>query len=402
MKLARVLYLSFYFSPDAGPGAFRNGIIVDELAKRHSISSIHVITTMPQRLMGGSEAIESAGGKVKISKIDVQSRLKGSFGQVVRFYRYQKFAREIVKASDYDLVFASSSRLGTALLGAILARRVKAVYYLDLRDLFIETIGDFLPQWYYAPLRCVLSVVNKFAVRAASRINVLSSAFVEKVSRINKMAEVRCVYHGVDVEFVNVNERFKAELVPCDVQAVNNKVLLYAGNFGFGQGLEHIIPDISALLPSGWEIHLYGDGPRKDAVLENVAPLNNVKVFSVVERSVLPRIYARATVLFLSLNSTPAFQSSLPSKIFEYCASGKPVIAVGGTKLHEFIRQNNLMGVYAIEHQSIDLIPSLIAELDGKNFDRMAFFYAWRRDVQTKLLVDDIIDLALGSVAQSG
>ena len=55
--------------------------------------------------------------------------------------------------------------------------------------------------------------------------------------------------------------------------------------------------------------------------------ISNVKILPPVSRSELIKYYMSADILFLHLNNIPAFQRVLPSKIFEYIALKKPIIA---------------------------------------------------------------------------
>lgn len=391
----RILYLSFYFEPDFGPAAIRNSLIANELSNDDSVSVVHVITTMPHRWKDGFGHSESGSKKLKISRVDTVSKYKGILGQIFSFYKYQKFVRKISKSQNYDLIFATSSKLGTALLGALLSKKLKAYYYLDIRDLFIETIDDFLPGRIFKPMKFILSSLNRYSINKAHRINVLSTSFINQLSQINSEAKISSIYHGVDSQFLHVFDRRTSDFDFCKKNQPHNKILLYAGNFGFGQGLDTYLPTISPLLPSDWQIHLYGDGPKKNAVVERAANLKNVKLFSVVERNRLPEIYSKADILFLTLNSKPAFHNSLPSKIFEYCATGKPVIAFCGGQLQKFILENNLEGVYAINPHDHGALREILPEMEGKTFDRTLFFDKWCRKKQVNLLVNDIISLGL-------
>jgi glycosyltransferase involved in cell wall biosynthesis len=392
----RILYLSFYFEPDLGPAAIRNSLIANELANDDSVSEIHVITTMPQQWRDGFIHSASGSKKLKISRVEADSKYKGILGQIFRFYKYQKFVRKSCRSQNYDLVFATSSKLGTALLGALLSKKLKAYYYLDIRDLFIETIDDFLPGGIFKPVKFILSGLNRYSINKAHRINVLSTSFIKRLSQINSEAKISSIYHGVDSQFLNVFRRRTSTIDFYKKTRPHNKTLLYAGNFGFGQGLDTYLPAISSLLPPNWQIHLYGDGPKKNALVKSAANLKNVKLFSVVERNELPEIYSKADMLFLTLNSKPAFQSSLPSKIFEYCATGKPVIAFCSGQLQKFILEHNLEGVYAIKPHDLHALREILPEMEGKTFDRALFYKKWRREEQVKLLVNDVISLGLG------
>src|SRR5438477_6707267 len=77
---------------------------------------------------------------------------------------------------QYDLVFATSSRLMTAALGAWIARRTGARLYLDIRDIFVDTIGDVFPmaKKLSTPM---LGALEKFTMRRADRINLASRGF---------------------------------------------------------------------------------------------------------------------------------------------------------------------------------------------------------------------------------
>lgn len=389
----KILYLSFYFPPDSGPGGVRNGLIVDELAKRGSVSGVWVVTTMPQRFVHDHVGSEVEIDKVKIFRVNVDNNFKGVFGQALRFYKYQRFAFRLARSGGFDFVFASSSRLGTALLGALISRKLKALYYLDLRDLVCDTVKDYWPQWYLLPLRFILCILDVFSIKCAHRINVLSSAFVERIARINGAAKVSSIYHGADAQFLHVSKVFSSNSNMCMMDGPSKKLLVYAGNFGFGQGLEKFVPVISRLLSREWEIHLYGDGPKRDALIESSSHLDNVKIFPLVKRCDLPAVYASADMLFLCLNDKVAFRKSIPSKIFEYAASGKPVIAICSGQLRDFILQLDLDGVHALGYENIPDLVRVVEEEDGRDYDRGAFFSKWCREAQISFLVDDVISL---------
>ena len=60
----------------------------------------------------------------------------------------------------YDLIFATSSRLMTAALAAWVSRRSGAPLYLDIRDLFVDTMNDVLSSRVAPLFRPVLSTMG--------------------------------------------------------------------------------------------------------------------------------------------------------------------------------------------------------------------------------------------------
>jgi glycosyltransferase involved in cell wall biosynthesis len=109
--------------------------------------------------------------------------------------------------------------------------------------------------------------------------------------------------------------------------------VVYAGNIGDGQGLHSILPTLAEQLVGRVRFQVIGDGGRSDELREALAQrqIENVELLKPVPRKALQGFYARADVLFLHLNDLPAFKRVLPSKLFEYAATGKPIWAgVGG------------------------------------------------------------------------
>ena len=69
----------------------------------------------------------------------------------------------------------------------------------------------------------------------------------------------------------------------------------------------------------------------------NLSGCQNVVLLPPVQRDELIAIYQSADVLFLHLNDFDAFKNVLPSKLFEYAATGKPIWAGVASYAAEFI-----------------------------------------------------------------
>ncbi len=86
-------------------------------------------------------------------------------------------------------------------------------------------------------------------------------------------------------------------------------------------------------LPCVWSsrvrFRVIGDGGRRELLLELLqqAGAHNVEVLPPMPRAALLKTYLSADILFLHLNAHAAFEKVLPSKIFEYAATGKPIWA---------------------------------------------------------------------------
>jgi glycosyltransferase involved in cell wall biosynthesis len=113
----------------------------------------------------------------------------------------------------------------------------------------------------------------------------------------------------------------------------------YTGNIGEGQGLEKIVPPIAQKYPN-IEFCIIGDGGRKKVLQECTAHIKNVKLIDPVNRMELIKYYKNSDFLFLQLNDYEAFKKVLPSKIFEYAATYKPIIAGVDGYAKDFIEEH--------------------------------------------------------------
>jgi glycosyltransferase involved in cell wall biosynthesis len=336
----RILFLTFYYRPDLCAGSFRATPLANELARIvPDGSSIDVITTQPNRYQSfdaGSEAVQHEDG-ISIYRIPLPRHQSGMVDQSRAFGAYAKGVLARVAQRDYDLVFATSSRLMTAALGAWVARRKRAKLYLDIRDIFVDTIGEVLPPpiaWLVKP---VFSATERFAVRAADRVNLVSAGFADYFRGRYPTQRFSFYTNGVDEEFVACASDIVASPEPQTQPSVR---VLYAGNLGDGQGLHSIVPALAQRLAPRVSFQIVGDGGRKRDLEAELARLgvSNVELSAPMNRSELLAAYRRADVLFVHLNNLDAFKKVLPSKVFEYAALGKPVWAGVAGFAAEFVR----------------------------------------------------------------
>ena len=110
-------------------------------------------------------------------------------------------------------------------------------------------------------------------------------------------------------------------------------------NIGDGQGLQAILPALAERLEGKARFQIIGDGRLTGALREALAvrQLKNVELLPAMPRNQIKAFYEQADVLFLHLNDLAAFKRVLPSKLFEYAASGKPIWAGVGGYAAEFI-----------------------------------------------------------------
>jgi len=184
MKQKRIVYLTFYFRPDLCAGSFRNTPLLEELAKiaKKTNMIVDVYTTLPNRYSTYNveapefEQVEN----VNIYRIKLPDHKSEMIDQVKSFWHYFQNVTRMNKGKLADLVFASSSRLFTAYLGARLATSLKAPLYLDIRDIFVDSIKDVLQSKFLRfGLLPLLTVFEKRTFSRAQHINLISPGFTD-------------------------------------------------------------------------------------------------------------------------------------------------------------------------------------------------------------------------------
>jgi hypothetical protein len=118
----KILFLTFYFEPDLCAGSFRNSSLLQDLhSKIKKTDSIDVISTQPNRYDSykvNSKDFEKRFENLTIRRINLPNHKGGIISQIKLFIIFYNNVFKITKNNKYDLVYASSSRLFTAFLGA--------------------------------------------------------------------------------------------------------------------------------------------------------------------------------------------------------------------------------------------------------------------------------------------
>lgn len=143
------------------------------------------------------------------------------------------------------------------------------------------------------------------------------------------------VPNGVSATFL---ERLAGPLE--EIKKSEKPTVVYAGVLGFAQGLSAVIgaarylPEVSFLL--------VGDGPQREGLERMVEEqhIHNVTFTGYVGVDEVIEYYLRAHVLVAHLRSDPVFEITQPSKIWEYMATGRPVVYGGAGEAAEAVAES--------------------------------------------------------------
>lgn len=388
-----ILVLSFYFEPDLCAGSFRTTSLVKELKSICPRGShIDVVTTLPNRyntFSADAPELEIIPG-LEIRRIALPSHQSGMVDQSKAFLHFSLQASKHIAHRQYDLVFATSSRLMTAVLGAWIAGKKQAPLYLDIRDIFVDTINDVLPNYLSTLVKPVFSQLERWAVKRAVGVNLVSRGFSPYFSSRYPGKDFSYFTNGIDDEFIAA--AFDA---PTEASANIPLTVLYAGNIGEGQGLHAILPVLAKKMEGRLLFKVIGDGGRKEALVQSLAEegVTNVELLPPIKREALIEAYKSADVLFLHLNDYDAFKKVLPSKLFEYAAMGKPIWAGIAGYSAEFVRAE-ISNAAVFPPCDSEQAAQVFENLDLRSGPRVVFMEKYARQNISNRMAREIVHVA--------
>ncbi|MEA3122155.1 MAG: colanic acid biosynthesis glycosyl transferase WcaI [Paraburkholderia sp.] len=223
------------------------------------------------------------------------------------------------------------------------------------------------------------------------RFDVVSSISAQMVERLRTLgveeSRVLCVQNWVDVETIRPLDRrsvYRRELsIPNDA-----KVVLYAGNMGKKQGLEHLAA-AAARLAERADIRFVfcGEGPTKAELEKRCAGLSNCRIIGLQPVERLNELLNLADIHALPQHADAA-DLVMPSKLTGMMASGRAIVAMAhaGTALYDAVASRGV----AVEPDDADALAAAIAALADDAPRRAALGAAARRYAQTEFSPDAV------------
>ena len=387
LKAQKTLVLfSFYFRPDLCAGSFRNSTLLEAIESRRPVDiRTVVITTMPNRYKGFRQISKhyESEGNTEIYRIPIPDHESGVLDQIKAYMTYFYRGFRIAKKYNPTLVYASTSRLFTGFLGAAYARLKKAPLYLDVRDIFLDTITDlyrksFLRYFISLPV----SVIEKYTMQSAEHINLISPGFANYFFPKYPDKKYTSYSNGIDDLFLS------GENQP-DLPDEQMQLIVYAGNIGEGQGLHLLVPGLANTLPQ-FKIVIIGDGGAKQKLVECVKNFPNVLIMPPMDRTEVLKHYQKATYTLIHLNDNEAFKKVLPSKVFELAAIKKPILAGVAGYASNFISEH-VSECLLFEPGDYRQAAKLINSYQPKPVDRIQFREKYSRRRINEQMSDSIL-----------
>ena len=230
---------------------------------------------------------------------------------------------------SYDVIFVYEPSPITVGLPAIVMKGLKkAPLMFWVQDLWPESLSATGAVRSKRVLRWVSGVV-RYIYRRCDRVLVQSEGFVPRVEeRGAEPASVRYFPNWAEALYTTVEVEEKA---PERAEVPPGFKVMFAGNVGAAQGFDTILA-AAEKLKGRPEIRwiVLGDGRMRHDVERRVREMGLEESFRLLgSRPVesMPRYFALADALLVTLKNDPIFSLTVPAKVQSYLACGRPIVA---------------------------------------------------------------------------
>ncbi len=329
-----ILIVSQYFWPES----FRvNDLAVGLMERGHQVS---VLTGMPNYPSGrffpgygGFSPISDSFQGISIYRAPLVPRGQGQGWMLAANYLSFALSASFVGAwrcrGPFDAIFVYEPSPITVGIPALLVKALTGAPVLFwVQDLWPESLSAAGATESRLILRMVEYLV-RLIYRGCDKVLVQSEAFRYSIERFGVKRE-NIMY------FPNSAESFYQPLslgpeAPEHIQMPKGFRVVFGGNVGKAQSFETIL-DAAELLKDSQDIHwiILGDGRMFSWVHDEVRKRGldkTVHLLGTFAPEVMPRYFALADVLLVTLRKQPIFALTIPSKVQSYLACGKPIIA---------------------------------------------------------------------------
>jgi glycosyltransferase involved in cell wall biosynthesis len=324
----KILIISQYFAPDITAAAYR---ITDTYRLlRQTGHEVRVITSTPHKGGVDNDALLALGANdlLRVEVRPLGSRSVGAYLSQFFGFVWRAFfqAIRVRRTFDYDVVWASSPPLLLALCTVPLRLVVRRPVVLDIRDVWPESAVSIGKLRRGSAMERIGLLLERAAYRFSDGLTCVSEPMARYLRERTKVP-VTVVYNGTP----------RSQLASCDRRSSNpdRNVFCYAGNLGYAQGLHGVLRAFERFTSYGsglakCRLRLIGTGALEGELRTLASALgiaDQVEFLGVRPKAEALSIMASSGTLLIPLVDSAAFELTVPSKVFDCMAIGRPIIA---------------------------------------------------------------------------
>ena len=311
-----ILLITQNYPPDIGAAAFRMKSLVDTLIERNH--KVIVLTGTPNRYGSLKSDVQTEETQETIIRIPTRKQSSNLLFRSLSFldFFFKGYLRAKKLSKTADIIVATSPQLLVAYLGALVKSKQKP-FILDIRDLWPDVMVEMGITTKSRASFKVLKRIEKRCYKKADEIIINSPAFENHVAKYTDK-KINLITNGID------DYLFK-ELSTFELKPFSSPfTITYAGNLGLAQKID-ILADVANEFNGRFNFQIIGDGSGKKKFTDKIEENNitNIKIINPLPRVELIKYYKKTDAFFVHLKDIDMFKKTIPSKMFEYIATGK-------------------------------------------------------------------------------
>ncbi|RUM67953.1 MAG: hypothetical protein DSZ06_00105 [Sulfurospirillum sp.] len=374
-----VNFLTSHFLPENTAGTNRVLAYVNELGKNYKVNVI----TLTER--GKPQKNERVIFNENVNIYYVNQKNYNTEKFFSRALWEIHFIQKLVKRAnsiESDITIATSPFMFMIPVLAMLGKNKKIIDIRDLTWEYIEANSTFKKL-----IKNSIAKLMKTSLGSYDHIVVTNDYERDWVLSRGETKNITKIANGIE------NSRYE-ELSQITIAKDIPFTITYTGNIAIGQNVQ-VLVDGAKDLPDV-KVNIVGEGTSYKALREYVEKngIKNVEFFGKVSRDEIINFYQNSTVLYAQLNEQ--FKSAMPSKLYEYAATGLPILYGGVGIAVDFV--NRLENAISILPNRPELVKEAIMKMKEMDFEisqknRMIVKDEFIRETQSEKMVDIIENL---------
>tara|TARA_B110000008_G_C16964488_1_gene561399 strand:+ start:480 stop:1634 length:1155 start_codon:yes stop_codon:yes gene_type:complete len=305
----KIMIVTSFPFPEGKATANRVKVFAQELIKTDFIKEVVIIAASSNK-----DEVFLLEPSIKVINIHIAKINKNQLFK--RAYRELVFAFKIwstVRNSQIDNIIITIPSV--LLLLPIILYPKNHFLALDIRD---AVWTYFSGSTFSHIFKFLLEGLFKVAANKADIVSVTNS---HEAFGLRKIADIdpTIVANGISKQDINTYKNIPIKPVMAKIK------LTYIGNVGIAQELDALI-ELAKINQASIKISIVGDGAKLDSLRDSFKKqgLSNVKFHGSVAKREVRRFMEESDILFAQIGKN--FASAVPTKIFEYIASGRKIL----------------------------------------------------------------------------
>jgi glycosyltransferase involved in cell wall biosynthesis len=374
----KILIISEFFPSQNSIASGRPYSWANYLSKKHSVT---VITTNKELYNVSMEYVKDCSMFNLIEINSITNNFIGKMKWVLKSYF-------LLRKNHYDIIISTSNPWQSHLIGYLLKKNmVNTKWITDFRDLW--SINHYSNTDHISLSNRIHKFLEKNIIAKSDMITTVSQPLVEDMKKLHNEKEINVIYNGYE-KFYNPK-----------IKSSKKITIVYTGTIytqkrdpsPLFKAINELLKE-NKLKEDNIEVLFYGSrlGDLEDIIQESNISTNIVKVMQEVSREESIKVQQNADLLLLLEWKDAINKGILTGKLFEYMASGTPIISIGPDEsfsASKVIKESNTGFICS---DNINKIKKVLLAKNEIFKPNIKYIEQFSREHQARILEEMIID----------